>query len=554
MFRRRDSQGSLFASSNLVPEAKAKRLRASWAETFRARALPLIDEQLFASLYCEDVGRPNRPVQTVLGVLLLKEMFRLTDEEALERLEFDLLWQHALSLTPEEAHLPQKTLHNFRARMMAQEAGTLAFASVTTGVLEVLGTKVSRQRLDSTQVMSNIAVLTRLGLFCETIRLFLARLQDEHPRLYDRVPAPLAGRYRKQDGNATAYQDARSAEGPRRLSVCARDLYRLVHRFEGTAAQELEAYGLLQRLLAEQCDVVEQEQSPSADDDDQGDGGVPVVLKDPKHVSPASLQSPHDADATYSHRKGKGFEVQLAETCHEDNVAQVITHVSVSPACGQDAEATLGVLADLVERDQQPQALIADTAYGSADNALDAERLGTELVSPVAGSAPAVGPEDTPSRLLTAADFVVDATLADPAICPGGHFATDQRALDRNANRVVLTFDAQTCQTCPLWVRCPVPSDTDRPVHVVTVDLAAVNLERRRRAEADGTFKKRYRLRAAVEGTISELKRAHGLGDLRVRSRPRVLLAACLKAVACNLKRMVRALMPKPADIRPAIA
>jgi hypothetical protein len=67
----------------------------------------------------------------------------LTDVEALERLEFDLLWHHALSLEPEEAHLPQKTLHNFRARMMAHESGPLAFASVTDRVVEVFGTNLS---------------------------------------------------------------------------------------------------------------------------------------------------------------------------------------------------------------------------------------------------------------------------------------------------------------------------------------------------------------------------------------------------------------------------
>lgn len=554
MFRKRDPQGSLFASSNLIPASKAKRLRASWAETFRARALPLIDEALFAPLYCEDLGRPNRPVQTVLGVLLLKEMFHLTDEEALERLEFDLLWQHALSLTPEEAHLPQKTLHNFRVRLMTQQAGPRTFAAITDGVLGVLGTKVSRQRLDSTQVMSNIAVLTRLGLFCETIRLFLTRLRDEHPRLDSRVPVGLAGRYLKDDGSATGYQDARSGDGPRRLSVCARDLYRLCTLFEGTAAASLEAYALLQRLLAEQCEVLQAKQSPSSDDDDQGDGAVPVVLKGPEDIRPTSLQSPHDPDATYSQRKGKGFEVQISETCHPDNVTQVITHVSLSPACGHDAQATLPVLADLVARDQQPQELVADTAYGSAANALDAERLGTELISPVAGSAPAVAPADSASRLLTRADFVIDAALADPAVCPGGHFATDQRALETHPNRVVLTFDAPTCETCPLWARCPVPSDTDRPVYVLAVDLAAANLERRRRAEAEGTFRERYRVRAALEGTISELKRAHGLGRLRVRGRPRVLLAIHLKAAACNLKRMLRALVPEPGTMMPATA
>ena len=99
MFRKRDPQGTLFASSSLVPKAKARRLRGSWAEIFRARALPLIDEEVFAPLYCDDNGRPNRPVQTVYGVLLLKEMFGLTDAEAVEQLEFNLLWHHALALT-----------------------------------------------------------------------------------------------------------------------------------------------------------------------------------------------------------------------------------------------------------------------------------------------------------------------------------------------------------------------------------------------------------------------------------------------------------------------
>ena len=79
----------------LVTPKKAKRLEGSWAGVFRNEALPLIDEELFAPMYCADNGRPNRAVQTVLGVHLLKEMFNLTDGEALEQLEFNLLWHHA---------------------------------------------------------------------------------------------------------------------------------------------------------------------------------------------------------------------------------------------------------------------------------------------------------------------------------------------------------------------------------------------------------------------------------------------------------------------------
>ena len=138
MFRKRDPQSSLFETNNRVPEAKARRLQASWAETFRTRALPLIDEGLFAPLYCDDHGRPNRPVQTVFGVLLLKEMFGLTDEEALEQLEFSLLWHHALALTPEEAHLPQKTLHNFRARLLAHDAGRVTGVKHLSGLATIV--------------------------------------------------------------------------------------------------------------------------------------------------------------------------------------------------------------------------------------------------------------------------------------------------------------------------------------------------------------------------------------------------------------------------------
>ena len=70
---------------------------ADWAEVFRNEALVLIEEERFAPMYSPDMGRPNRAVQTVLGVLVLKEMFDLTDMEALEELEFNLLWHHALS-------------------------------------------------------------------------------------------------------------------------------------------------------------------------------------------------------------------------------------------------------------------------------------------------------------------------------------------------------------------------------------------------------------------------------------------------------------------------
>ena len=80
-------------------------------------------------------------------------------------------------------------------------------------------------------------------------------------------PARLLGRYLKEEDEATHYEDARTGEGRRRLSVCARDLYRLVDRFHGTTAAQLEEYRLLERLLREQCHVGKHQDGRPRDDE-----------------------------------------------------------------------------------------------------------------------------------------------------------------------------------------------------------------------------------------------------------------------------------------------
>ena len=109
---------------------------------------------------------------------------------------------------------------------------------------------------------------------------------------------------------------------------------------------------------------------------------------------------------------------------------------------------------------------------------------------------------------------------------------------------MALTFEREACETCALLAVCPVKRNRARDGYAVTVDLKAVNLERRRRALASGAFRERYRIRAGIEATVSELKRRHGLGALR--GRWRVELAVYL------IKGMVRALAPKPVSISPA--
>ena len=171
------------------------------------------------------------------------------------------------------------------------------------------------------------------------------------------------------------------------------------------------------------------------------------------------------------------------------------------------------------------------------------------MVSPVGGRAPGEANEDDGLVRLTAADFDIDVTARRSAVCPAGHEAVSEYEDEDAPERVEMHFAREVCEPCSLRPRCPVrwrrrpelggewsPSGA----YVLSADLARVNIGRRRRAESDGQWRRRYGLRAGIEGTNSELKRRHGLGRLRVRGGERVRLAVYLKALACNVKRMVR--------------
>ena len=126
---------------------------------------------------------------------------------------------------------------------------------------------------------------------------------------------------------------------------------------------------------------------------------------------------------TYSGHKGKGYEVQVAETCESDNAVQMITHVEVTPSSGSDSVVTTRVIDELSERGIGPSELWADTSYGSGRNGWEAELRGTELVSPVGGRAPGEADEDDGLVRLTASDFYIDVMATRSAVCPAGHGA-----------------------------------------------------------------------------------------------------------------------------------
>ncbi|GAB0056042.1 hypothetical protein SIID45300_00341 [Candidatus Magnetaquicoccaceae bacterium FCR-1] len=294
----------------------------------------------------------------LVSLSVLKEMFDLTDEALMGSFRFDTLEKTGVSL---------RTLELFRARVLKSEAVGETFDEVTKGIIDSLGLETGQQRHDSPHFHSNMANLTRLGLFTRTLEHFLGALSQLFPERCEALPEEIRKRYGERIGR---FADAKSSEGRRRLETAAADLWFLVGRFrEEAAVAALPEFALLERLLSEQCRIE----------------GEAAILKEGKEIASDSLQSPFDPEASYDGHKGVGYQAQLSETCGADNPVQVITRIEVEPAHKSDQHALIPALDDLVEREIAPEKMFADTAYNSGDNLLAAAQQGVDLVAPTPG-------------------------------------------------------------------------------------------------------------------------------------------------------------------------
>lgn len=94
LYRPNQSQQlSIFDRNLRLTERERKYLEKSWAEAFSDEIFPAIDEDRFRVLYSETASRPNTPVNVIVGALIIKELFDLSDDEVVENLMLDVHYQ-----------------------------------------------------------------------------------------------------------------------------------------------------------------------------------------------------------------------------------------------------------------------------------------------------------------------------------------------------------------------------------------------------------------------------------------------------------------------------
>jgi hypothetical protein len=536
MYKKTPPQQKLFGIETQVSPSLRGRLESSWAHLFKCEILPILfrKEDDYAMLYGK-TGRPNFSVGRLLGLCLLQEWNDLSDQEALDTFSFDVRWRYALDISDEEDYLSRRSLVEFRRRLAAKDPEMKlvrsVFDNVRDSAIQKLGLSVSHQRLDSTHIISNIRLRGRVALFTNTLNLFLKSLDTDYSL---RVPVKIREWHTR---DPEGWFGLGPAEQKIKLEELAQYLYELIVIFE---KDELgEPYRLLGRLFSEQCEC--SRENPKN----------PPKIQIKKKTEGPTLQSPYDPDASCGH-KGPGYSLHLTETCNNEGQHEIITDYEVHGAARSDKGKALSVIERLAGC--KPDTLFADGGYPSVPSALKVKEQDIEFIAPVDRSRLS---DDVVGR--DQFQFDGDGLVAQ---CPQGHTPIDHRTLSgNNSTRRSLhaIFNGTLCRKCSMLDRCPVRAPNHRNKGCSAIDTVGdfrleITLEIRLRdhmyaLQQTTEWKDRYRIRAGIEATNSELKRAHGIGRLRVRRLAKVCFAVACKIIACNIKRWAKAAHISPERI-----
>jgi transposase len=522
-----DVQGSLFESLGAIaPDLFNDNDKY---KIFAQKVWPVLAQSREQLLECyqADNGRPGVEPVMLLGVMIFQFLERVPDRQAVELVKYHLGWKLALNLKLSEGGFHPTTLVYFRQRLIEHAKADLAMRAVLEALQkEGLVPKRSKQRLDSTHVLSAVRDLSALECVRETVRLALEELEarvaeSERPDFWELFWE----RYVQSKLDYRAGQELLK----NKHHQAGEDCRRLLQWLEPMApelryGQQVE---LLREVFGQQYVVKSAE--------------VQAV----KEHAPGVVCNPHDPDAQWSAKgQGKekkswvGYKVQVAESLPEEDSPKqrcFITSIVTQKAIASDDPGLDEILRDQAASGlQRPSELYADGAYVSAARLQEAKNQGWELIGPAQPSA---------NRSGLGSDFRIEAFDIDiakrRARCPSGFLST-QCSRIKESKRQKVSFRLEWsyhCHNCSLRSQCVPAGQSHR---TIVVGQYHELLQERRRDQQSPQFKKQMRQRNAIEGTISELTRAHGLRRSRYRGFAKVELQNLFIGTACNIKRWLR--------------
>ncbi len=501
---------------NLSPEVK-KLIASSWAPTFFEKIFMNIDESKFKGMYSHKSSRPNKPVNTLVGLEIIKQLFNYTDNELILSFHTDFCVMYALGLeNPGEMSLSPRTLYYFRENLIKYdiEHDTSLLKEVLKDIsLDLIGEfklDLSLQRMDSSMIEANIKRLTRLNLFVKVIHNFLKVLQQ-----HDLAALPQDLQSLLNQENLDLSHKLKNEEAKDKLSQMAEYAYLLFEHFRKIRRYRTKKqFKDLKRLVGDHLNIT-------------GGPSPEIELKELKDIPSGSLQNPSDPDATYRKKQGKhkGYVGNFAETCSKENSFQVITEVEVRPNNTPDTELLYSSLDDENSLVSQATDVQTDGGYGGEGPEEKCSHHGINLH--VTGM---TGPKEV-KRNQNLADVVIANGVFKE--CPAGNKPYKQW-YNEEKQYYGGRFKTEVCEGCPQRSECFVMKKKN--FFSYGFKKREYEVKKKRRELKDPEYRKFLNRRAGVESLVYMFFCKSGKRT-RLRGLSRVRNSIICRAIGINLLR-----------------
>lgn len=504
-----------------LDERTKKFVIKSWAKDFSEIIFPVINEKRFSVLYSSNAAsRPNNPVNAVIGSLILKELFNLTDDELLASILCDVRFQYALNTTSfKDQPFSDRTFSRFRERLYLYNLETgrdllhEEMEAMADAFVKYLDINPSVKRMDSLMVSSSCKKMSRLEILytCVANMVKAVNKTGECQNLKD-----MEHYLDEDDKNETIYH-RKNEEISGRIQVVIDDAATLIREL-GEAYFELPEYQLLRRVLKEQTETTAEDK---------------LIPTDKKNILPSSLQNPSDPDATYRSKAGKdnkGYVGNLVETI--DEKGSIITNYDYEVNSHSDSSFCKETIEKLGKQ-EEPVTLITDGAYGSLENVeLAAENNINLITTALIGK--------TPEIILS--QFELDEAAHEVVKCPSGN-APYKTSYYEKSGLYRASFNKKTCEHCPLREQCGAKLQKKSSYVLITAKtIQRASYLKKLSAEEYTALQKK---RNGVEGLPSVLRRRYHVDTMPVRGLVRSKIWFSFKIGAINVKRVLRMVAEK---------
>lgn len=481
----------------------------------------IVRDEDFAPCYSERMGRPSVPPAQLARVLLLAYREGIGDEQAMERLRYDLRWKVAVGVPFDHKGWHPTTLVRFRARLLLHGMERLALERSVALALElgILGGR-AEQILDSTPMLGAAATQDTVRLVRSGVRKLIDAVGAADPE----AAAALRRGLRFDYAHPRQKPDCdwrRKAAREQMLIEVAQDAERALRAVEGEpqlAGKEpvSEAAKLLRDLLGQDFEV------------DAGD--VPRLRRG---VASGRIVSVVDPEMRHGRKSASqrfdGYKIHAGAS----GDGRLITALEVSPGCDHDGHHAAALI-DQQPETVRPQRILGDTAYGDQATRQELERRGVEVLAPV--------PEGSAhDERLSKSDFQID-LVAGTVTCPAGQVARLGRARRDGARWA--GFLRAGCTGCPFASRC-VDARGRRQIQVQPrEDLLIAG---RQALGKPATREHLRRTRPLIERPLGLLASRYHARKARYFGKQKALLQAAWSAVLVNLHPIGAALRTRTA-------